>query len=215
MSVRLLDLVLRLQRSAPARNGVPDVDGYEQIVLDAVAQLSTDAPLRRLGSLATVGGQATYTAPDDFLFLIDVQRVTATDVLLTDSGIVPLGDNGYVDQWEVDGNQIRVNPVPRFAMERTYRYAARHVLQDGTFYLLNENAARVALLYAQYLVLLQQASATAGDGWKYSIGDESVDKTTQGNGLRQQADALLVAYRREVNSMRGGYGDRRMAVWPG
>jgi hypothetical protein len=217
MSVLLSDLTSRLQRAAPARDGVPDADGYEQHVLDAVAQLSMDAPMRRMGSVALVSEQATYALPDDFLFLIDVQPVVATgDVLLTSSGIVPLGANGYTDRWEVEGDQLRVTPTPRLAMERSFRYAARHVLEETAFPLLNENAARVALLYAQYLVLMQQAGAVAGDGWKYSIGDESVDKSQQGNGLRAQAQALLDAYKREMRTMRGGFGDRaRIATWPG
>lgn len=204
MAISLAALTERLQRLAPARNGVPSADDYEQHVRDAVQQLSMDAPRRVTATLSVVAGTATYTLPDDFLFIIVLPTLTAQEgVVISDSGIVVVPD-GWREEINIVDGALTITPTPTHPHERRYLYAGGHVLDDEeTYPHLNENAARIALLYAQYLVLTQQATVTAGDGWKYSIGDESVDKTAQGNGLRQQAGTLLTTYRREAQAQRG------------
>lgn len=204
MTVLLAALKSRLEAAAPARDGVPA--DYEQFVLDALMQVSMDAPLRRVATLSLVKGQALYDLPDDFLFLIEVAPVAAwgDNVLLSDDGIVPLGMRRTMERWEMDGAQLRVYPTPTAAAERTLRYAAMYNGTTG----VSETVAYAVVLYGQYLVLMQQANALAGDGWKYSIGDESVDKSGQANGLRSQAGGVLTAYRAAVAGLRSGFGER-------
>ena len=67
---------------------------------------------------------------------------------------------------------------------------------------LNENAARIALLYACYLALTQQAQAQAGQAWRYQIGDETVDKSRLGDVGMAAASAALQSYRQAVQGFR-------------
>jgi hypothetical protein len=210
MGISLAAMVERLQRLVPARNGVPSVVDYEQHVRDAVQQLSMDVPRRVTATLNVIAGTATYTLPADCLYVVVLPKSTSTGVIVTDAGIVFIPDDWREEINVVDGALI-ISPTPTFTHTRSYVYAGGYALDNGSYVNLNENAARIALLYAQYLALTQQANVVAGDGWKYSIGDESVDKTGQASGLRQQADAMLMAYRKEVQTQRRSFGVRSWA----
>lgn len=212
MATTLAALVARLQSSVPARDGVPAVGDYEQHVKDAVLQLSQDLPRMRRGTLAVVSGTSTYTLPADFLFMIEIPSLNTPDgVLITDNGLIPVGTSWTEEYYIEDGSLIFSPVTPAYTVSRTYRYAAGHVLTgtsgSETYASLSENGARLALLYAQYLALTQQASVVAGDGWKYQIGDEMVDKSNQGRGLLGQAQGLLTLYNMAVRQLKG-YGSR-------
>ncbi|WP_287960779.1 hypothetical protein [Caldilinea sp.] len=127
------------------------------------------------------------------------------------AGLIPVPD-GWQERYYVAGGQLTIDPTPTYTLTRRIRYGARHELTGDpgaeVYERLTVNGARIALLYARYLALSEQANAVAGDGWRYAIGDETVDKTRQGDGLRAQAEAMLQAYRREVQALKG-YGQRR------
>lgn len=209
MSVALATLTARLQALTPARNGAPA--DYSQLAQDAVAQLAQDVPAVRTATLAIVAGAATYSLPDDFLFLIELpglaEMVMTGDTLVTAAGLVPVmgyGSDTADGIYEIGGGQITFAPTPTYTLNRPIRYAAGHVLDMTDSYpRMNENAARIALLYGQYLALMAQAAATAGDGWKYSIGDESVDKSGQAKGLRETAEGFLKQYQQAISGLRG------------
>ncbi len=209
MSVSLATLAARLQVAVPARSGVPA--DYNQLAQDAVAQLGWDVPAVRTAALAIEPGVASYALPDDFLFVIELPSVAdlvmTGDTLVTAAGLVPLsGYAGYgIDEiYEIGGGEITFYPTPAHSLTRSIRYAAGHVLDEVECYpRLNENAARIALLYGQYLALMAQAATTAADSWKYSIGDESVDKSGQAKGLRETAEGLLAQYQRAISGLKG------------
>lgn len=204
----LATLVNRLKRYVPARSSVPADDDYEQIVKDAVLQLSQDLPILRTTTVSVVSGTASYDLPTDFLSLIELSTAPAADgVYITETGLVPLPVDIEPERVTVEGDQIVIYPTPTYTTSRTLRYAALHELVDDAYTRLTENGARVALLYAQHLVLMQQANAVAGDGWSYQIGDERVDKSKQGQGIRDQADSMLKQYQSVVHSQQG-YGSR-------
>lgn len=196
-------LVYRLCSSILWRDDAP-LD-YEQLVSDGINRLSQDAPLLKRGSLSVVRGTAAYTLPTDFQAMIDLPRPgTPGGLLNTDAGLVPLSAD-WDEEWDIAGNQLTFTPTPAYSMSRAYRYSAAHVLADGRYTTLTENHARIALLYAQAQALTLQAAAVAGNSWKYTIGDESVDKTGQSKGMQAQADALMGQYQCEVNRLQG-YG---------
>lgn len=203
MSISLYALSDRLEDAVPARRGVPA--DYDQLIMDAVAQLGTDAPLIRTATLAVVSGTATYNLPADFQSLIELAGpARASGVILASEGIIPLSSS-WEESYEIGGGQITFYPTPAYTATRTYRYAAGYALVDEAYPRLTEAGARLALLYGQYLVLMAQAGPAAGNAWKYQIGDEAVDKTGQGKGLAAQANEMLQAYQRSVR--RGqGYG---------
>lgn len=207
MSITLASLVTRLQAAVPARNSVPATGDYTQHVKDAVLQLSQDLPLRRTATLNVVAGIASYDLPADFLSIIEVSSLSnPTGILVTAAGLVPVPAE-FDERYYVEGAHLVFEPVPTYTLSRTIRYAASHELVDDGYATLTGNGARVALLYAQYLALTQQANAVAGDGWSYQIGDERVDKSRQGQGLRDQADGVLKQYESVVKSQQG-YGTR-------
>jgi hypothetical protein len=206
MTVSLQTLADRLQRAVPARNGVPG--DYEQLCRDAVAQLSQDLPVITSATIQVTAGVAAYALPADFLSVIELGGVGGgSGVIVGDNGLIPVG-GGWQEMHYIEGDSIRFEPVPAYTAARTLRYAAQYTANAGGVYpRLSENGARVALLYAQYLALLEQANAVAGDGWSYKIGDESVDKRGVGAAIQAQAAQALTGYHNAMRPLQG-YGSR-------
>lgn len=196
-------LAYRLYRLVAPRDGIPG--DYEQLIADAVNRLSQDAPMIKRATLNVVSGTASYTLPDGFQALIELQSPTQPGGLINSAaGLIPVSAN-WEEAYEVAGNTLTFTPTPTYTMGRAYRYSAAHVAVNGRYATLTENLARLALLYAQAQALTAQASAASGNAWKYTIGDESVDKTAQSKGIQSQADALMKQYQAEVKALQG-YG---------
>ena len=207
MAVLLSELVNRLQGLAPARDGVPSESGYVQCVKDAVLQLSHDAPRRVWVTVDVQSGTASYVLPDDFLFMIEWPPLSMPrdGVLNTPQGLVPVPLEGWREQVTVADGVLMLYPTPTYTMQRLLRYAGAHVLSGAVgneTYALNEQGVRVALLYAAYLVLTQQALAQAGQAWRYQIGDEMVDKSRLGDVGMAAAQAALSSYRQAVQGVK-------------
>ena len=213
MSIALLLLADRLRRAVPQRNDAPA--DYEQLAQDAVAQLSQDAPIITSVAIQVQAGTASYALPADFLSVIRLDGVAlSVGVIVADNGLIPM-PQGWQEQAYVEGATLRLDPVPAYTCARTLRYAARHVALGGVYTRLSENGARIALLYAQYLALTEQANAVAPDGWSYKIGDESVDKRGVAAAIQTQAYAALKAYEAAVKPLKGYGSQYRANQWTG
>lgn len=205
MTIAIATLADRLQRAVPARNDVPG--DYERLAQDAVAQLSQDVPIITAATIQVTAGQATYDLPADFLYEIELAGLPLQgSVIVGSNGLIPMA-SGWEETHYVEGDTLRLDPVPTYSAARTLRYAAQHVATAGVYPRLSENGARVAMLYGQYLALQEQANATAGDSWSYKIGDESVDKRGQGAAVQAQASAALANYQNAIRPLQG-YGTR-------
>lgn len=203
MTIAIAQLADRLQRAVPARNGVPG--DYERLAQDAVQQLSQDVPVITAATIQVTAGQAAYELPSDFLYEIELAGLPVQGgVIVSNGGLIPMG-NSWEETHYIEGDTLRFDPVPTYSATRTLRYAAQHVASNGVYLRLSENGARVAMLYGQYLALLEQANAVAGDAWSYKIGDESVDKRGQGAAVQAQASAALVNYQNAIRPLQG-YG---------
>ena len=197
-------LVYRLYSAMPPREGT--AEDYEQLVKDAVNKLGEDVPLLCTATLSLVKGTASYALPDDFLFMIDLPTTQGTSgIAIGDGGLIPLAAD-YSETYTIQGNQVTFSPTPTYTTSRDYRYAATYALVNGAYPRLTQNGARVALLYAQHLALMEQATPAAGKGWKYQIGDEMVDKSNQGTKLRDQADGFLTRYTDEIKRLNNRAG---------
>lgn len=208
MGVALTTMVTRLQAQVPVRNGSPA--DYTQLVKDAIAQLSADAPIISSATLAIVAGTATYNLPADFLFQIALEPLAmlGDGIFQGSSGkLIPAGWQAMPELIYWEGPTLRLEPTPTYSADRRLRYGAQHLLSAGSYDRLTENGARIALLYGQYLALVEQANTLAPASWKYSIGDETVDKSAQGRAMIEQANALLASYRNAIAGLRP-LGDR-------
>ena len=205
MTIAIATLADRLQRAVPARNGVPG--DFERLAQDAVQQLSQDVPVITAATIQVTAGQAAYELPPDFLYEIELAGVPVQGgVIVGSNGLIPVG-SGWEETHYIEGDTLRFDPVPTYTATRTLRYAAQHVAVAGVYPRLSENGARVAMLYGQYLALMEQANAVAGDGWSYKVGDESVDKRGQGAAVQAQASAALSSYQNALRPLQG-YGSR-------
>jgi hypothetical protein len=203
MTISIAQLADRLQRAVPARNDVPG--DYERLAQDAVQQLSQDVPVITAATIQVTGGQATYDLPADFLYEIELAGLPAQGgVIVSNGGLIPMG-TGWEEAHYIEGDSLRFEPTPTYSTTRTLRYAAQHVAANGVYPRLSENGARVAMLYGQYLALMEQANAVAGDAWSYKIGDESVDKRGQGSAIQAQASVALTSYQNALRPLQG-YG---------
>lgn len=201
MTVSIATLTDRLQRAVPVRNDVPG--NYERLAQDAVAQLSQDVPVITTVAIQVTAGQATYDLPADFLFEIELAGLPVQGgVIVSNGGLIPMGSS-WEETHYIEGGTLRFDPVPTYSTTRTLRYAAQHVATAGVYPRLSENGARVAMLYGQYLALMEQANAVAGDGWSYKIGDESVDKRGQGAAVQAQASTALSSYQNALRPLQG------------
>lgn len=205
--MKSFDLIRRLKAAVPAVNSVPSDTDYAQMVADAVGQLSADAPILRMAEISVVAGTATYALPSDCGGVIELVPMPTLGGVAISTMLIPL-PIGFNETWLVEGATLRIVPTPAYTATRMLRYSAVHVLDSGNDYpMLTEPMARVALLYGQYLALARQAAAAAAaGGWKYQIGDESVDKTQAGAGVQKLAEARLEAYQRAAGQLSGGYG---------
>jgi hypothetical protein len=202
VSVALSTLAARLTAAVPVKYGQPA--DYNQLVKDAIAQLSQDVPIVTSTDLAIVSGTASYTLPTDFLFVISLASLTAPGQgVIIGASLVPVPQS-FSERYYIEGDQIRFVPTPTYTVARTLRYAACHVLNAAVVYpRLTENGARIAMLYAQHLALSAQAAVGGAAAWKYSIGDEMVDKSRAGTALMEQADGLLKQYQQAIRGLKG------------
>lgn len=212
MSVSLASLAARLEAAVPTLNSVPA--DYEQLVKDAIAQFSDDAPMLRTTTLNVVAGTAAYDLPTDFVGLVELSGTNAINgVVISDNGLIPMSTETE-EYTDLTGDQIVFVPTPTYTAARTLRYKATHMLDGSEAYpRLDERSASVALLYGQYLALMAQANSAAPQGWRYSIGDEMVDKSNQGKALATQAGNLLQQYQSAVRRWQGYGSLGRVQAW--
>lgn len=207
MTISLLDMTARLEQAVPANNGVPA--DYEKLVKDAVWQLSQDAPLMKRGSVAVVSGTAVYNLPSDFLRMVELPELNTRnygEVMLSGGGIIPLSAD-FEEEFSIGDGQITFDPTPTYSMTRKFRYAAFYALSGDDYTALDENMARIALIYAQFLAVTEQANKLISGAWKYTIGDEQVDKSRMGDQFNSQAKALLEQYQHALASLsKGAFG---------
>jgi hypothetical protein len=220
MSVTLLSLSDRLEAQFPSTATVSF--DYTQIVQDAINQLSNDAPVLRTAQLTVLAGTASYALPTDFLFMVELPSLvpllapgqyspyypaTWTSANPQNGALIPV-PQGYSESYDIAGNTITLYPTPTYNINRMYRYAALYELIGTTYPLLNDNAAGVAMLYAQFLIHLQRAGVYAGMGSKYQVDSVMSDRSMLGTNIGKQASTLLDQYNSAVKRLQGSYGSR-------
>jgi hypothetical protein len=189
MTKTLTDLVAELQEDVPAVSSVPSDAQYERAVKDAVREFSRRCGVVKNGTLAVVSGTAAYALPADFLDLIEIDDPFDPEhqVMVTATGIIPFSSLApFEEDFSIQNGTITFFPVPTYTMTRYYEYKAAWVLDVNNAYPLTEDEARIVMLKAKQLVFDKLANASAGAGFKYTVGNMSVDKSGMADGYSKR-----------------------------
>ena len=192
MAKTLADLISELQEDVPAVDGIPSEAQYERAVKEAVDEFSRRCGLEKNTELSIVSGTATYALPDDFLALIEIEDPFDHEgnIIMTATGIIPFSKLApFEEEITIRDGQLTIYPTPSYTMTRFLEYKAAWALNDGS-YPLTEAEARIVLLKAQSIALEKQANANASAGFKYSVGNMSVDKSGVADGYAKRAETL-------------------------
>ena len=188
MTKSLADMVTELQEDVPPVDGVPSDAQYERAIKDAVREFSRRCGAVKNGTLAIVSGTAAYALPADFLDLIEIDDPFDPEhqVMVTATGIIPFSSLApFEEDYTIQNGLITFFPVPAYTMTRYYEYKAAWVLDAGS-YALTEDEAQIVMLKAKQLVFDKLANASAGSGFKYTVGNMSVDKSGMADGYTKR-----------------------------
>lgn len=213
MSTQLSDLIEKLQSQVPARNNVPDDQQYRQAVIDAVDDFSLRASREKITTLQIVSGTASYDLPADFVKLIKLGGIACGDgVLNTNAGLIPLSTSTFAERITISNKVLTITPTPAYSMERQLRYAAGWALTEGgdpdysdddIYEDMGPTEARIVLLKAQADCSSLQVNKQSGGILRYSIGDESFDKSSGVESLMKSVESLESRYLAAVDKYNG------------
>ena len=204
--IALADLVLALELV------LPDLDSglSESVIKSAVRAFNDRAGWPKHGVLTIVAGTASYAVPDDFAKLVRVDSpFSYLDNVVGESGIIPMGNTIAMEQIYLTGRNLVIYPTPLSNGARTYWYKARHALDGSEQYPdMDDAQAEIILVKAQAVGLGYLAAGAAGGGWKYQIGDVSIDKSGIGNSYQSRINDLNAEFERCVTNYNGPAGVR-------
>ena len=186
MTKTLADLVVELQEDVPAVDGVPSEAQYERAIKDAVREFSRRCGLVKVGTLSIVANTASYALADDFLDLIELESVVdvVDGVIITATGIIPVSAD-WEEIYTIAAGTITFYPTPTYTSDRDYTYKAAWILDVNDAYSLTDEEAQIVMLKAKGLCFDKLANAGVG-GFKYSVGNMSVDKSGMGESYTKR-----------------------------
>jgi hypothetical protein len=215
MSVLRSTLITRLESDVPAVDGVPSSTQYENAVMEAVRDFSERCGVMRIATLNIVPNTATYDLADDFLKLVFLEAVDATEgIIHSAEGLIPVSAT-WAEEYSIRNGQITFYPTPTFTVARDYRYKAAWigtVIEDSgagddlDYETMSEREADIILLKAAMIALGKRANAEASNTIKYSFGAVSEDLTGSSDGLRKQAREMQDDYLARCDKYNGSYG---------
>jgi hypothetical protein len=188
MTKTLADLILELQEDVPAVSGVPSDAQYERAIKDAVREFSRRCGMVKNGSIAVISGTAAYALPADFLDMVEIDSPYDNEhhVVVTTTGIIPFGEFSPFDEdYTIQNGTITFFPVPAYTMTRYFEYKAAWILETNS-YALTEEEAQIVMLKAKMIAFEKLANASAGAGFKYTVGNMSVDKSGVADGYSKR-----------------------------
>jgi hypothetical protein len=189
MTKALADMITELQEDVPAVDGVPSDAQYERAIKDAVREFSRRCGLIKNGTLEIISGTASYSLPADFLSMIEIDNPYSPEhqVIVTQSGIIPFSElNPFEEEYTIQNGTITFFPTPGYTMSRYFEYKAAWVLDVDDNYPLTEEEAQIVMLKAKNIAFEKLSNASAGAGFKYSVGNMSVDKSGVADGYSKR-----------------------------
>jgi len=188
MTATLADMISQLQEDVPAVSGVPSDAQYERAIKDAVREFSRRCGVCKNGTLDVISGTAAYALPADFLELIEIDNPYEPEnqVMITTTGIIPFSSlNPFEEDYTIQNGSITFFPVPTYTMTRYIEYKSAWTLVDGS-YLLTEDEAQIVMMKAKQLCFDKLANASIGQGFSYTVGNMSVNKSGVADGYSKR-----------------------------
>ena len=188
MTITLADLILQLQEDVPAVDGVPSDAQYERVIKEAISEFSRRCGVVKNGTLAVVAGTAAYALPADFISIVEIDSPyeVENDVIITPTGIIPFSAlSPFEEYYTIRNGTITFFSTPTYSMTRYYEYKAAWVLETDS-YALTDDEVRIIMLKAKQLCFDKLANSSAGAGFKYTVGNMSVDKSSVGEGYSKR-----------------------------
>lgn len=198
--MKVSDLVKRMKDTISQQDSKPSDDQYRLAVIEAIRDLGERAPATKMVFINIVAGTSVYALPTDFVKLQEfpqLSRFAQQGVIVTSGGLIPLS-NLYTERYSTRNFKLSIFPVPTYSLNRPLWYGAGYVLDTGdndTFTDLTDLEAGIGMHKASALLLLQIADGVARQAWRYSLGDETVDKIQLAFELRKQATAEADFYK--------------------
>lgn len=211
MIISLDYLVSRLSDLVPAQSGTPSPLQYENAVRDAVYAFSEKAGHIRIHEFTVSSGTATYDLPGDFISLIELAPafggVRINNVSITDAGVIPLSHLGQEELYTINGRTMTFYPTPTYTASRWLRYRASHVPDDdGIYPYLTDQTAGILLAKAQAYAWRVVGARVGRQGWKYTFGDVTIDKSGLGSSINKWAAELETDFDERVRRYVGPQG---------
>lgn len=188
MTVTLANLILELQEDVPPVDGIPSDAQYERAIKDAVREFSRRCGVVKNGTLNIISGTASYSLPADFISMVEIDNPydPENNVVITATGIIPFSElSPFEEEYSIQDGTITFSPTPAYTMARYIAYKAAWILVTDS-YALTEDEARIVMLKAKQLAFDKLANASAGAGFKYTVGNMSVDKSGMADGYSKR-----------------------------
>ena len=208
MTKALADMVLDLQEDVPAVDGVPSDAQYERAIKDAVAEFSRLCGLIKNTNISIVSGTATYTLPADFLKKIEFDSPYDPEhgVMITSTGIIPFGTaTPFEEEITIRNGVMTIYPTPAYTMSRYLEYKAAWVLDESNEYPLTDDEVEIVMLKAKAIAFEKINNASASAGFKYSIGNMSVDKSGVSEGYGNRVKNFEERFEKACRDYNGAY----------
>lgn len=212
MSIALSELTEALETEVPVQNEIPTERQYQNAVESAVRDFSRRAANRKWVTISIVPGTAEYQLPADFLSDISLDPVHHHEnTIVPNAGLLIPADHVFDgEQYTIVGKKLIFYPTPRYTLERVLWYRAGHVLMETTegdvYPDMTDEIADIVLIKARANCYRYLSQSAAPDGWRYSIGDVTVDKSKKVDALKGAAAELDGEYLQRVEEYIGAIG---------
>jgi hypothetical protein len=208
MTKTLADMVLDLQEDVPAVDGAPTDAQYERAIKDAVAEFSRLCGLEKNTTLSIVSGTSTYDLPADFLKVIEFDSPFDPEhgIMISATGIIPFGGAvPFEEEITIRNRQMVIYPTPAYTMSRYLEYKAAWVLDESDAYPLTDDEVEIVMLKAKAIAFEKISNASASAGFKYSIGNMSVDKSGVSDGYSNRVSDFEARFEKACKAYNGAY----------
>jgi hypothetical protein len=188
-SIPLSVLIADLQEDVPQVDNIPSEAQYERAIKDAVNEFSRRCGLIKNATITVISGTAAYALPADFMELIEIDDPYDPGhlVMITSTGIIPFSELAPMEEEiTIRNGTLTIFPTPGYTMTRYFEYKAAWVLDANEAYPLTEDEARIVMIKAKGICFEKLANVSASTGFKYTVGNMSVDKSGVGEGYTKR-----------------------------